>query len=618
MFEYVVNKYGKDRCGLVSTFSERKAKAALKDTGRVYGIEKETCDYVAGLIPTVYYEDNDDGETEKKTDLSIEDSLYILPELREYAEKYPKWFDAAIKLSNIPKATSIHAAGTLIAPVPLSNYIPLVKPNSDNINATALNLNDAETAGFIKFDFLSLAMLGVTGKTLKDVGLKEFDYINNKFDDRRVWDLIGSKYTTGLFQISSATYRQRMGRLGPTTIEKLAACLALVRGPCIMSGDDTKYMEILEGKRAVEKIHPLYDEVTARTNGILLYQEQLMRICVNFGFTLEEGYKIMKASAKKKFDVLKSYETQFMQYAEEKKVSNEITERIFKMIVDSGLYSFNESHAIAYALLCYCSAWLKTYYPMEYMQNLLTNAYCRKEKVEEIVAECRRLGIGFLPADINYSEWQFTLEDDKIRVGLCAIKGFGEKATEEVLEKRPFSSMEDFIERITKSKCKKNQIVNTILVGAFDEFYVTRLDAYYDYCSISKNEAVEEITIQGCKEKLNINDNNIVIEETLLGAPLLSDPVNNFEAINIDEIPDQIDFEIKGLCLKNKKLKDKKGNLMAFITASTGDGLLECILFATKYKEYRSFLKKGLICNFNLKRDNTGKYIVNKIETASA
>ena len=147
IFNYVVNTYGKENCALVSTFSLRKSKSALKDTGRIYGIDKDTYEYVAKLIPEVYYMDDEDGNTEKKTDLSIEESIEIVDELKEYAKQYPEWFEAAIKLSNIPKATSVHAAGTLISAVPLGEYIPLIKSKHDTIDATALNLGDAETAG---------------------------------------------------------------------------------------------------------------------------------------------------------------------------------------------------------------------------------------------------------------------------------------------------------------------------------------------------------------------------------------------------------------------------------------------------------------------------------------
>lgn len=276
VFNYVLNKYGKDHCALVSTFSERKAKAAIKDTGRAYGIEREIYEHVASLIPSVYYTDNEDGDSEKLTDLSIPEAMEIVPELKGYYKKYPDWINAAINLTNIPKATSVHAAGTIISPVALGSVIPLVRSKNEDLLATALNLKDAEMAGLIKFDFLSLSTLGIVDKCLKMININDiYDIIDEEYDDPNVWRNIGCKHTAGLFQISSATYRQRMGRLAPTTIKQLAACLALVRGPCIASKADEKYMRIVEGKEEIELIHPIYDSITHDTNGILIYQEQL-------------------------------------------------------------------------------------------------------------------------------------------------------------------------------------------------------------------------------------------------------------------------------------------------------------------------------------------------------
>lgn len=298
VFNYVLTKHGREKCCLVSTFSERKAKAALKDTGKVYGIDKETCDYVASLVPSVYYIDDEDGNSEKMTDISIEETMDIVPEFKEYYDKYPDWINSAIKLSNIPKATSVHAAGTIISPIPLYNRIPMVRSKNDNLNATALNLKDAEMAGFIKFDYLSLSTLGIFDKILKLINRKDLSFIDDEYDDPAVWRVIGSKLTSGLFQIGSSTYKQRMPRLKPKTIKELAACLALVRGPCIASKMDQKYMNIIEGKDEIELIHPIYDSVCKDTNGVLIYQEQLMKICNNIGFSLEDGYRIMKHAAK--------------------------------------------------------------------------------------------------------------------------------------------------------------------------------------------------------------------------------------------------------------------------------------------------------------------------------
>ena len=268
MFDYVVNKYGADHCAAVSTFQMRKARSAIKDAARLLSIEEG--DDIAKLIPMTYYDD----EGDKLTDLSIEDSLKFVPELREYAEIYPKMFDMAIKMEGLPRASSIHAAGTLIAKTPLHDLIPMIKKDGSELNATSFDLSQAEKMMLVKYDFLGLATLEVLDEVKKETGY-DFDIEFDKYDDENVWNLIGSRNTTALFQIASSIYKQRMSRLAPKTIEQLAACLALVRGPCISAKTDEKYMRILEGKEQVELIHPFYDEAVKDTFGIMIYQEQL-------------------------------------------------------------------------------------------------------------------------------------------------------------------------------------------------------------------------------------------------------------------------------------------------------------------------------------------------------
>lgn len=618
IFNYVVDTYGKDNCALVSTFSLRKSKSALKDTGRVFGIDAEIYEYVAKLIPEVYYMDDEDGNTEKKTDLSIEESIEIVDELKEYADKYPEWFEAAIKLSNIPKATSVHAAGTLISPVPLGDYIPLIKSKHETINATALNLGDAETAGFIKYDFLGLATLGVNAKIKQMLGIKDvYEFVGENYDDPAVWKVIGSKYTAGLFQISSPTYRQRMGRLAPTTIEQLAACLALVRGPCIASKADQKYMNIVEGKEEIELIHPIYDRVTAETNGILLYQEQFMQIFVDMGFSTEESYIAMKAAAKKKTDKLKEYEIEFMARAKTFDMSEDVAKRIFKILVDTGLYSFNKSHAIAYAILCYITGFFKVYYPREFMAASLTNAYERKEEVKDLIADCRRMGIKFLPVNANISEWNFTLENETdIRIGFSAVKSLGYGAYEQFKTHRPFTSLEDVMNKVIKKECNRKAIMASIFTGAFADFTESKVSAYNEYCKIVKDKEIAlDFAVQGVKERVSIYSDDSEFEDIFFGAELISDPINNFELVGIDEIRVGASFNIMGIYDKIKKHKTKgKQEQMAFFDIRTGDGTLECTIFPRQYETYKKCIKKGMACTFNLRKQEDDKFIVNSIE----
>lgn len=598
MREYAVQKYGQEHCSLVSTFQMRKSRSALRDMARVAGIDKEIADKAAKLVPQVYYDD--DGE--KMTDLSIEEAIQAVPELKEMAEEYPEWFDMAIKLSGVPSATSIHAAGIIISPLNLSEVIPLIKSNTEGIAATSLSLGDAESAGTVKFDFLSLASLSIYENTMKQVGI-DFNYATNKFDDEKVWDLIGSKYTTGLFQISSKTYKSRMPRLKPKSVSELAHCLALLRGPCISSGADKDYMDILEGKKDPDYIHELYWKATSETQGIVLYQEQVMQLAVNFGFSLEQSYDLMKAVSKKKPEKIRAFKVQFMENAEALNVPLETADEIFEIIQRAGQYCFNQAHAVSYALLCYASAYLKTYYPKEFIANLLTNAYQRSksEEVIEAIEDCRRLGFKFLPIDINRSGWEFRIEDDKIRMGFCSIKGFGEKAAQEVISKQPYASLEDFQERITKKACSKNATVPLIMAGSFGEFYEDSKSAYIAYCSLRNEDPLDDIKVG--KEYLPINSKLDHIEEMILGGLYISDPANAMEPTGFRTLPNKKIAKINAYIHKVKRTKDRNGKQMAFLTLATGDGYIDCTVFSETYAKNKKQIRKNSYVTLSVKKD---------------
>lgn len=605
MFDYAIEKHGIDHCALVSTLGIRKAKSAIRDTGRCFEIDPTVVDKVAKLIPTVFY--GDDGD--KETDLSIEDSLRCVPELRAYQEIYPEWFRLAIKLEDLPRHTSIHAAGTLITTEPLIEQVPLIKKDDEGINATALNLKSAEKAGKIKFDFLGLATLDITSATEKLVGYK-FNYRTNAFDDPDVWALIGSKNTTGLFQIASNTYKTRMPRLKPKSIQELAACLALLRGPCISSGADKVYMEIIEGKREVELIHPLYDRVTAATNGIVLYQEQIMNISVNFGFSLEDGFKLMKAVSKKKIEKILEYEVQFRKGADERNVPEEAVDRIWQIILDAGLYCFNESHAVGYALLCYHTAYLKHYYPLEFMTQVITNAFKNNKGIEEAVSDAIRLGFRFVLPDVNKSDFDFTItEDRKIRIGFCAIKGFGEAAYQEVLEKRPFIDIRDCIERTEKNKLKKNNIVPLILCGGFSELdYQNVQDAYLTFCTLRKEEPAEKI--KAGKEYVSPFADYQEIEAALMSCNMISNPVSDLEDFDYDNVKLNHKFECDVYVSAASNKKDKNGKTYCIATMYTSHGTIEGFSFADVYAKHKKVLKKGNVLRITAKKTKENQCIL--------
>lgn len=517
MFNYLIQRYEQDCCSLVSTFHIRKAGGALKDAARLYGVPPETANEFSKLIPHVYY--SDDGS--KMIDLPIKTALEISNELKAQAKLYPEVFELAAKLEGLPSSVGIHAAGMLVSPIPLTDSIPLTRTNKEGILATSLDLQDAENC-FVKYDLLSPATASLIAATENDVGWK-FNYRDESLlNDERVWKVIGSKNTVGIFQIASSTYKTRMPRLKPKSIRELAACLALIRSPSIIAKTDQLYMEIEEGKRQIELVHPIYDEITAEINGVLLYQEQIMHLAVAFGFDLSTGYKIVKLSAKKMVNDLRKFRVEFVTKAAQKKCDAPTANRIFDLIEQSGLYSFNLSHAVSYALIAYASAYMKVHYPTEYMKNLLTNTWSRGEKddYDDVLKECKRLKIKFLPVDINKSEYEFTVEDAKIRIGLCAVKGLGQKAVNEILAAKPFADVDDMLGQVSRRIVNKKSVSALIFAGAFDYVNLDRRAVYSAYIEKYYGEVPEEVNI-GADVKLNLSDSKDVWQTELLSGKFL-------------------------------------------------------------------------------------------------
>ena len=524
VYRHIISKYGKDYCCFVSTFQMRKAKNAIRAACRILEISSVETNIISSKIPYVSY---DECTGEKICDISLKDAYENISDFREICDKHPNLYSIASSLEGYPFAMGIHPAGIVISPVNISSRYPLIhrKDSSIDIMATSLDLHDVEKLSGIKFDLLGLSSLDVIHKTMEDVGIT-FDFNNDKiYEDEDVWKLISSKNSSGLFQISSDTYGKRMPQLHPTNIEELAACLALLRGPCISSGMDKIYIDIINGVQEEEHIHDVYWEATKNTHGVLIYQEQILKICMNVGFDSETAYKILKAVSKKKIDLIKSYKEEFYKHAREKMIYKQVADRIWQRIEDSGLYAFNIAHAISYALVCYQSAYLKCHYPVQYMCNVLTKEAGQNNKTEilqKILNECKSLGIEFLLPDINRSEWNFTIEDNKIRVGFCTIKGVGESVFNKIKEAGSIRDFNDFIKRVSGRVVNRKPILIMIAAGMFsnlESMHQNELASMY----------IEDIRKEGDwngnilvgKEQINLKEANYEkLCKTILGSDL--------------------------------------------------------------------------------------------------
>ena len=615
---YAAQKYGPECCAQVGTLGIRHARAAVKDAGRLLQMAPQEVNAVTKLIPKVLYDENGDKEDE----ITLANSLDLVPDLAAMRDRYPQLFDIALKLEKIPNNSGVHAAGLIIAPFDITDKIPLVRSDLPNVNATSLGMADCEHNGWLKFDFLALATIEVIEKTMRDVGYI-FDYRNNGFDDATVWDIIGSNKTTGLFQLGSHTYKERLPRIKPHSIEQLAACLALLRGPCISSGADKVYMDIAEGKKQVELIHPVYDEVTKGTNGIMLYQEQLMKVAMNVGFSSEESYRIMKCIAKKKVNELRNYKEQFTDKAKVKGLSDGQIERIFSIFVSSGQYSFNTAHAVSYALLAYASAYMKVHYPLQYLTNLFTNAYCRGQEnlYQDILDDCRRFNIEFLPPDVNNSDWEFKVEDGKIRIGLCAVKTLGESCWQALKDKRPFASFDDFLERINRQKYNAGRIQTSILSGLFDwcidNDNVHDFGNRYDILEVfyqsygGKKDMPGEIKIGNARLPLTADEKDF--EQAFFSIPFFCDETVNLPPDGFDStaVGDNLRFEavVRGVTYSVTRKKTR----MARIVLGTRSGTLNAVAFDAFINNYEKQLKTNRRLLLSVRKESAGSCILRDV-----
>lgn len=615
LFNYTIDKYNLNKCCKVSALSVKKAKSVIRQVGALLDIEPDDVDTIAKLIPTVFYMENHE---DKKTDMTVKETLECVPEFAQWQEIYPELFDIAIKLERLPDHRTIHAAGVLITSNPVVEVAPLIKPKKgEQLPATSLNLSDAESQKLVKYDFLGSSTLDVIQMCEEMTGYK-FDIEFDNFDDKEVWKLIGSTYTTGLFQISSQTYKTRMPRLKPQSIEELAACLALLRGPCIEAGLDKKYMNIIEGIEEVELIHPAYDKATKDSLGIIIYQEQLMNMFYNMGMPMHEAYTIMKKLSKKDKEIAAKSKIELWNYAKTLPNMNElIFDRIYRMVEKAALYLFNKSHAVAYSLITYTTAFYKTYFPKEFLTATLTITYIsgsadkktRDAKLKEIVTDANRLGIRFLPPNIHKSKWEFTVEGDRIRIGLCALPSFSESAYNEICKCKPFNDSNSVLQQIedtiVKGNCKISALYSLIMSGALGD----RIETYLELCNLRNLDPNGEVKIHNhlVVEPYATDEE---IEELMLGTKFVTSTISNLPSINYRNMKKGGRFITVGIILKINKRYDKKGRRYAYATLQTGDGVLESIVFSDILENHKKILKKGNKISFQAVKESETKCIL--------
>lgn len=625
VIDYVNRKYGSDHVAQIITFGTLAARAAIRDVGRALGMAYQDVDKVAKLVPTDLH-------------MTIEKALTISQELRTACENDPKvkeLIETAQKVEGMPRHSSVHAAGVVIAPEPITEFVPVAKPDESVV--TQFTMTTLEELGLLKMDFLGLRNLTAISDCEKSVRkrIPDFDISKVPDDDPAVYEMLAKGQAQGVFQFESAGMRSVLVGLGPKSIEDLTAVISLYRpGPM---DSIPKYIENSHHPEKVTYKTPLLKPILDVTYGCIVYQEQVMEIVRKLaGYSYGRADLVRRAMSKKKTDVMAQEREYFVHGkfdengnlelpgAVRNGVSEKIANEIFDEMSSFASYAFNKSHAAAYAVVAYRTAYLKCHFPGEYMAAQLTSVLDNTDKVIEYIGECQKMGLEVKGPDVNVSESGFTWQDGNIRFGLLAIKNLGRGIIHDIISEREvngkYVSFTDFCKRAYGRELNKRTIESLIKSGALDCFGVNRHQMLSGYETLLSNidaENKRNISGQmslfgGFEEQVSTDDNlpnvadftlreRLNMEKETTGLYLSGHPMNEYSGIigkigasTVLEIKRMASDEIEGdkrvrLCgiVLNKKMKTTKNNdVMAFVTIEDTTGSLESLVFPRVLSEY--------------------------------
>ncbi len=617
VFKYVVDRYGGgDYVAQIITFGKLKTRAVIRDVGRALDIPLREVDAIAKMVPDVL-------------NISLNDALKQEPRLSALAKEKPDVADLiniCRVLEGLPRHASTHAAGVVIGDKPLVEYLPLYKGKKGEV-VTQFDMKCVEQIGLVKFDFLGLRNLTVIEKTLSLIarqGKTPPDLLNLDFDDPYTYRLLASGDTTGVFQLESSGMKDLLVRLKPECFDDVIALVALYRPGPLDSGMVDDFVERKHGRKSVEYLVPELKPILKETYGVIVYQEQVMKIAgVLANYTMADADGLRKAMGKKIAEMMAKHRELFMKGAEENNIPADKAKKIFDLMEKFGGYGFNKSHSAAYALIAFQTAFLKAHFPVEFMASLLTSEMHSTDGVVKYIVECRSHDIPVLPADINESDKEFTVTDSKIRFGLVAVKNVGEAAIESIIGERKegkFSSLFEFCERVDLRKVNKRVIESLIKCGAFDYTGAYRsqmlasLEDALDYGQRIQKERNDPqmglFDMGGSRQMINVpampkiaewdEKELLSLEKESLGFYITGHPLTSYEdlldkftnanAISLKENNDGKAVRIGGIVTNTKIIKTKKGDLMAFVTIEDMNGSVEATVFSSLYTSVSDLL----------------------------
>lgn len=659
VIDYVVEKYGKDCVTQIVTFGTLAARGVIRDVGRVMDLPYNFVDTIAKAIPN-------------ELGITIDKALLMNPELRgmyESDESVKKLIDMSRRLEGLPRHTSMHAAGVVISQKPMDEYVPLSRA-SDGTITTQFTMTTIEELGLLKMDFLGLRTLTVIQNAVrlaeKSSG-KKIDMNAIDYNDKKVLDSLGTGKTDGVFQLESAGMKNFMKELKPQSLEDVIAGISLYR-----PGPMDFIPAYIKGKDHPESITydcPELEPILAPTYGCIVYQEQVMQIVRDLaGYTWGRSDLVRRAMSKKKGKVMEQERKNFVYGNPEENVpgciargiDEKVANKIYDNMIDFAKYAFNKSHAAAYAVVAYQTAYLKYYYPVEFMAALMTSVLDNTSKVSEYIYTCRQMGIAILPPDINEGEGGFSVSGQAIRYGLSAIKSIGRPVIDAIVEERkirgPFTTLKDFITRLSGREVNKRTIENFIKAGALDGLEGNRRQKMMIYGSLldalnqekkttmagqmtlfdiapEEDKAEYEIKLPNVEEY----DKEVLLgfEKEVLGIYISGHPLEeymerlkkNTNAVTTDfvldeetgtlKVSDGVKVRIGGM-ITDKVIKYTKSNkAMAFITLEDLVGTVEIIIFPKDYERYAKYLENDAKVfvegRVTAEEDRNGKLICEKI-----
>jgi len=464
VINYLHTRYGSDCVAQLITFGTLQARAVIRDVARVLEIPLPEVDALAKRIPQ--------GST---IDEALKDDATLASLAAD--ETYNRLFKISRQIEGLSRHTSTHAAGVVIGDKPLIEYCPLYR--ADGETTTQYPMSAREYIGLMKMDILGLAVLDVIKRSVEDIGDETIEAQMSDLSNKKTYSLLQKGETKGVFQLESDGMRNLLIRIKPTKFEDLIDILALYRPGPLGSGMVENYIKNRKGDEKISYLHPALKEILGPTYGVILYQEQVMRIAnVLAGFSLTEADHLRKAMGKKKVEIAEEYREPFIKGAVKRGVPQEIAEKVYSQIAEFAYYGFNKSHSTAYAILAYRTAFLKANFPRHFMAALLTSEEGSSDKLYEYIEDCRRSGIRILPPDINKSLAHFSVEGDCVRYGLTAIKGVGHRTADEIVAKRAkggeYRSLFDLCERLDTRTYNKQSLEALIKAGALDSINPNR------------------------------------------------------------------------------------------------------------------------------------------------